>query len=232
MKRGFFVPKSVGSDYVPNERDSQGARIWDTASQEVGLGKQAALHSINQQYSQTINNAYSNYLMANRGIRGSQMGQGYKEAYMQMTEQNLMAGIAETNLNAGQLRQQIGGQAQEQLGGIQDMMTNEIANFDRVSTTMNDYLGYVKTLSGSLDASKTYLTADQQSLSLDDMYDTLFAAQPQGYVDAEGNLGMSYIEWINSKMKDSQSDRNWSQWLFSQGGFDKFRDATKKGINK
>ena len=80
------------------------------AASEIGLNKQAAIQTLNKQYSTTINNAYTNYLAANRGVQGSNMGQGYKEAYIQKSQENLVANVAESNLNAAKVRADLAGQ--------------------------------------------------------------------------------------------------------------------------
>lgn len=232
MSKGFFVPNSVSSQYVSNKKTSEGAYQWDQANQEVGLGQQAAFQTINKQYANTINAAYSNYLAANHGIRGSTMGQEYKQAYTQLTQEQLAAQVAETNLTAGQLRQEVNQGAEGAKSQIEEMFQGEVANMDRTAKSASGYLEYLKSLTGSMDASKTYLSPDQASLSIDDMYDTVFQAQPQNYLDAEGNIGMSYIDWVNSQIKDTTVDKTWSQWLFGQGGFEQFKQATKKGVKK
>lgn len=231
MKSGFFVPNSISENYVATKKTSDGEYIYEKASQEATLGKQAALQTVNKQYSNTINDAYSNYLLASRGIRGSDMGEGYKEAYLKATNEQVMAQVAETNLTAAGLRAEIGEATNKQLAGVQSAYDTEVANMDRVYNTANDYLSYLKTLGKSTDLTSKYLTADQESLSIDDMYDTVFQAQPQDYLDAEGNIAMSYIEWVNAKLKDTDADKSWSKW-FLQGGFDQAKSAVKKGVKK
>jgi hypothetical protein len=230
MAKGFFVPNSVSSNFVSNQRNVGGDYKYDTAINEVGLNQQAALQSLNKQYSTTINNAYTNYLAASRGVRGSNMGQGYKEAYIQLAQDNLMSEIAKTNLTAANARAQIGYEGSQQIGNISQQFETEVSNMDRAVKSMNDYLAYVKTLTGKDDASQTYLNKDQMNLSLDNLYEVLFNAQPQAYLDTEGNMGMSYIQWVQKNLKDTSADMAWSQWLFGQGGYNQFREATRKGI--
>lgn len=232
MSKGFFVPNSVSSNYVANKKTQQGAYQWDQATQEVGLGQQAAFQTINKEYANTINTAYSNYLAANRGIRGSSMGQGYKEAYTQKTQEELATNVAETNLTASNLRQQMAGQGAQAVGNIQSLYEQEVTNMDRVSRTAGDYLGYLKSLTNSKDPSKLFLDPDKANAQLDDMYDLVFSAQPQDYLDDQGNQGMSYTQWVNSQLKDVDKDTVWAQWLFGQGGLNQFQAATKKGVKK
>lgn len=233
MRKGFFVPHSQSSDYVSNKRGSGGAYKWDQAAGEVGLQQQAAFQTLNKQYSTTIDAAYTNYLAASRGIQGSTMGEGYKEAYKQATQEGLQANIAETNMNAAQARMEITQQSLSKLQNIGSMFEAEVANMDRVGRTMEGYLSYLDSLMGAPDskiAGQKFLSEDQVGKRADTMYDMLFAAQPRGYLDAEGREAMSYSEWINSQMKDNQADVAWSNWLFGQGGLQQFRNATKKGI--
>ena len=231
MKNGFFVPASISENYVSNKKTADGSNVWDKATGEATLGKQAALQTVNKEYSNTINNAYSNYLLANRGIRGSDMGEGYKEAYIEATKAQLMNQAAETNLTAANLRVEIGEAINKQLIGVRGAYETEVANMDRVYSSANDYLSYLKTLGKSTDLTSKYLTADQESLTIDDLYDTVFQAQPKDYLDEKGNIALSYIEWVNAQLKDTEADTSWSRW-FLQGGFNQAKIAVKKGVKK
>lgn len=231
MTTGFFVPASISENYVANKKNAGGANVWDQASGEVGLERQSAFQSINQQYNETINNAYHNYLLANRGIRGSEMGEGYKEAYLQATQQQLASQAAEANLTAAGLRSEINQETIKRQETIQSVYDTEVANLDRVFSTANSYLTYLKTLGKSTDLTARYLTPDQESLTIDDMYDTVFQAQPKDYLDEEGNIGLSYIEWVNSQMKDTEADSSWIKWFLS-GGFNQAKTAVKNGIKE
>lgn len=231
MSKGFFVPHSVSGNYVSTQRNRDGAYKWDTSVNEVGLGQQAAFHSLNQQYSTTINNAYSSYLMANRGIQGSAMGQGYKEAYMQKSQQELIDNIAETNLNAGAARSQFANEGIQQIGLLDKQFKTEVSNMDRVAHSAKDYLSYLNNLSGENDINQKYFDENKRKLTIDDLYEDVFRAQPgKSFRDIEGNPGMSYTEWVNANLKNNTADITWSQWLFGEGGLNQFRDATKKGI--
>ena len=198
MSRGFFVPNSVSDNFVANQKTSTGDYKWDKAVGEVGLSQQAALQTLNQQYSTTINNAYTNYLAASRGIRGSSMGQGYKEAYMQQAQQGLQEQVAETNLNAANARYQIGSESLQAIGDIQQQYATEVSNMNRVSQSLNDYLGYINSLTldpskpgYKADANQYYFDEDRRQLSVDELYNDLFNAQPRNFIDAEGSLGLS-----------------------------------------
>lgn len=230
MATGFYVPNSISSNYVSNIKTNEGDYKYDKAVAEVGLSHQAALASISKDYSTTINKAYSDYLSANRAIRGSAMGQGYKEAYLQANQEALAQEVAQDNLNAANARYQLASSSQEAIGNISSQFKQEVSNMDKVAYSAKNYLEYLKTLTGANNASQTYLSEEQMNMSLDNMYDVLFNAQPQGYLDAEGNPGMSYIQWINANLKDTEADKEWAQWLFGQGGYTQFVNATKKGI--
>jgi len=231
MKTGFYVPNSISESFVSNQKTKGGTYQWDQASQEVGLGKQAALQTVNKQFSTTINNAYSNYLAANRGIRGSVMGEGYKEAYVQANQEQLHAQVIESNMTAAMARQEIGQDSNMMRESIQKAYDTEVANMDRAYKFADDYFGYLKTLSGLNDADLKYLDESQSAASIDDMYDTVFQAQPRDYVDEKGNVALSYTEWVNSQLKGNDSDLTWAKWLFSQGGLSQVQKAAGVGKN-
>ena len=232
MSTGFFVPKSISESFVANKKTAEGTNQWGKASSEVGLEKQAALQTLNKQYSSTINDAYSNYLLASRGIRGSDMGEGYKEAYFEATQKELASKAAEANLGAATARQEIEQGASKQLLSVQEAYDTEVANMDRVYGSANDYLSYLRTLTNKTDMTTPYLSTDQMSglesraLTIDDMYDTVWQAQPVDYLDEEGNIALSYIEWVNTQLKGTDADKSWIKW-FLQGGFDQAKAGSK-----
>lgn len=231
MSRGFFIPNSVSGNYVSNKRNANGNFQYDQSVNEIGLNQQAAFQTLSKQYNSTINSAYSNYLAANRGIRGSSMGQGYKEAYIQQNQENLQSQVAETNMNVANARTQLNSEASSMVAGVQKQFETEVGNMDRVANSMNTYLGYLKTLTNKKDPSQTYLNSSQMNESLDNMYGTVFQAEPDAYLDNEGNIGMRYIDWVRTKLKDTEADKAWSDWLFNYGGYGQFKDAVnQKGI--
>lgn len=232
MSKGFFVPGNTSQNYVSNKKNTDGAYTYDTAFQEAGLQHQQALSSINKQYNATIESAYSNYLSANRGIRGSNMGAGYKEAYLAKQQEAQAAQIAELNYNAANVRGQLAENTNATLGNIQDVFNTEVAYMDRVASGANSYLGYLKTLTHVDDAERMYITEDKMNLSIDEMYDTVFGADigtMKSFLDSSGNQALSYLDWSNNQFKDSEADRAYAKWFYS-GGLQQFKKATKKGI--
>lgn len=231
MSSGFFVPKSISENFVSTQKGATGANVWDQAMAEIGLGKQAALQTINKQYNTTIADAYSQYLLANRGVSGSNMGEGYKEAYNNVLQAQLANQVAQANITAAGARQDVNTETGKQQAAIKSAYETEVANLDRVYSTANDYLAYLKTLTKSTDMNAKYLTPDQEALTIDDMYDTVFQAQPRDYIDSEGNLALSYIEWVNMNLKGTDADTSWGRWLV-QGGLESAKAGVKKGVKK
>lgn len=224
--KGFYVPNSISSSYVANKRNEEGSLAYQTMANEVGLQRQAALQDLGQQYASTIENAYAAYLAGQRGIAGSGMGQGYKEAYLQKQQQAMMQQVAETNATAANARQELANQEANVQEQIQKQFEEEVGYFDRTAKLAGDYLSYLKTLVGQ-DGASTYISPDDSEKSVDVMYDTIFGAQPQGYLDAEGNKGLSYLQWVNQNLGKSSADNAYAQWLFGRGGYQEFVNSTK-----
>lgn len=226
--KGFYVPGSRSGSYVASKRDEEGSLAYETAATEVGIQKQAALQSLGETYASTIENAYASYLSNQRDIRSAAMGQGYKEAYLEAQEQNLMANIAEANRTTASVRAELESQEAQAQSAIEQQYQTEVAYLDRVAATMNDYLTYVKSLTGKEDATQKYFTEEQEKLTVDDLYEQLYTAQPQGLIDEEGEAGKTYTQWIQSQLKDTAEDTAWSNWLFYQGGWQDFISSTTK----
>lgn len=220
--KGFYVPDSMSSSYVANKRNETGGLLYESAANDLGIAKQQAVQTLEQNYAQTIDNAYSAYLAANKNVLGSQMGQGYKEAYLENQRQQLQRNIAETNLSAAQARQELGTQEAQAQQQITQAFQSEVSNFDRAAQSMSDYLAYVKSLT-SQDGTSSYLSDEYKDLGVDELYHVLFEAQPQGFIDVEGNAGMNFLDWTRSKLGTSSADDAYRQWLYGQGGYQELR---------
>lgn len=220
MANGFYAPTSVLGSYVSNKRDENGSLIYESAANKIGINEQAALQGISRDYSQTINNAYMSYLTNKQGILGSSMGQGYKEAYLQNQQDQLINDIANANMNAANYRQQITASADEARENVQQAFNTEVANFDRVIDSLSGYFDYLKTVYSTDDklGDLYYLSAAQRdpNTKVDDMYDILFAAQPQ----ARG--GQTYLNWMGSNY-NNYGGNDWWQW-FNTGGYKEARN--------
>lgn len=227
MSRGFFIPNSNNSAYVNTKKNIDGSYQYSQRVNEVGLGHQVALQSVSKQYNATIDKAYSNYLSANRGIRGSNMGQGYKEAYLQETQNQLESQIIDTNLNAANARTQLSNEAFKAIGDIRAQFETEVANMDRTENSLRGYYDYLKTLTNATNVEQGYLTPEQQQLPLEQLYESVLGAEPLSYIDEQGNKGLRYRDWLNNSLKDTTADRAWSEWLFNYGGFEQFKRSKK-----
>lgn len=232
MAKGFFVPESFSANYVDNLRNEEGTYKYENQLRDVGIQKQAAIQDLNKTYSDTINNAYSSYLNSKRSIMSSNIGEGYKQAYLQGQEAQLQQNIAQASVNAASARQQIETQEAKASDEIGEAFKTEVSNMNRVAESMQQYLVYLKGLTkGEGDQAQKYITEDQEKYRLDQMYDVIFNAQPYDYKDKTGVAGASYIEWANAQVKNTQADRDWFNWLTTYGGLQQFKQAAQPLID-
>ena len=231
---GFYVPGSVGGSYVANKRDEEGTLLYEGAANEIGIQKQAAIQQLEKNYAATVENAYASYLAANRGVQGSQMGQGYKELYKQIQQQQLQQNIASTTSEFNKQVMNVEAQEESAKQQIQERFQQEVSYFDRLQQSLSNYFEYVKTLTDK--DGNGYFDPYELNQSVDSMYDILGTAQPIGQYDSEGNYigysdqdgkaGMTYSEWIANQMGTSDEDQAWYQWMIG-GGFNEFMNAPK-----
>lgn len=223
---GFLVPSSIGQSYIDSKRTEEGSFQYDSYYNRAGIQKQSALQSLGNMYESTIENAYASYLASQRGIMGSNLGQGYKEAYLQNQQQALMSNIAEGNLTLAKGRAELSVQEVQEKAAIDKQREAEIGNINRVAKTFENYLGYVKSLSKD---GKSPLSEEQMNMSVDDLYETLQGErfQPQSYLDTEGNMGLPYSQWVNQQLTTSTVDTAFGQW-FNQGGLSEFLQAVRQ----
>ena len=231
---GFYVPGSASGSYVANKRDEEGTLLYEGAANEIGIQKQAAIQQLEKNYAATVENAYASYLAANRGVQGSQMGQGYKELYKQIQQQQLQQNIASTTSEFNKQVMNVEAQEESAKQQLQERFQQEVSYFDRLRQSLGNYFEYVKTLTDA--DSNGYFDPYELNQSVDSMYDILGTAQPVGQYDSEGNYigysdqdgkaGMTYSEWIANQMGTSDEDQAWYQWMIS-GGFNEFMNAPK-----
>ena len=231
---GFYVPGSVSGSYVANKRDEEGTLLYEGAANEIGIQKQAAIQQLEKNYAATVENAYASYLAANRGVQGSQMGQGYKELYKQIQQQQLQQNIASTTSEFNKQVMNVEAQEESAKQQLQERFQQEVGYFDRLRQSLGKYFEYVKTLTDA--DGNGYFDPYELNQSVDSMYDILGTAQPIGQYDSEGNYigysdqdgkaGMTYSEWIANQMGTSDEDQAWYQWMIS-GGFNEFMNAPK-----
>lgn len=238
---GYFLPNKIANEYVASKRNEEGAYEYDTYLQDIGMQTQAAIQSLNKSYSDTINNAYSQYLNSKRTILNSNMGQGYKEAYLQNQQQALQQNIAQASLTSAETKQQILQQAYEQQSAIGKTFQNEVTNMEQVGTMLSGYMEYLK---GVTNGSGSYYDAiisgkglsdyaKDNQIYAEDLYDELYNAQPglkdNMYTDEEGNVALGWTDWLNTQIK-TDKQQSWYDWYMGAGGYEQFQDAYKKGI--
>ena len=238
---GYFLPNKIANEYVANKRNEEGAYEYDTYLQDIGMQTNAAIQSLNKSYSDTINNAYSQYLNSKRTILNSNMGQGYKEAYLQNQQQALQQNIAQASLTSAETKQQILQQAYEQQSAIGKTFQNEVTNMEQVGTMLSGYMEYLK---GVTNGSGSYYDAiisgkglsdyaKDNQIYAEDLYDELYNAQPglkdNMYTDEEGNVALGWTDWLNTQIK-TDKQQSWYDWYMGAGGYEQFQDAYKKGI--
>lgn len=214
-----YVPSSMSKSYVESKRTPEGTRGYLQAEQELDIQKQSALQSLEKEYSSAIENAYASYLSNQRSIGLSKMGEGYKQLYRQMQEQELASNIAQTNLSTSKARQELGLQTEEAKSQLEQTKQAEISNLNRVQNTMQQYLDYVKSMQETEGIQ--LLTEEQQNMYIDDLYETLYN------LPVTGTNVARYSDWIRSNLTGSKEDTAWGDWLYS-GGLQDFMNAVKQ----
>lgn len=219
----FFIPGSMSSEYVSSKRDELGSNYYEGQIAEVGLQKQAALQQLGKNYSQAIDNAYSSYLAANRGVNMSNMGQGYKELYKEAQEQQLMSNVLSSTEYLQQQRAQLNQQEAAAQSQIQQAYKTEVEYFDTLQQMFANYYDYVKGLTTEGGgAGESYFNETESQQSINSMYEILANAKPQAYKDAEGLSGLVFSDWVRKNYKNS----DWYQW-FLTSGYHEFMNAPK-----
>lgn len=215
---GFYTLGSRSASFVDNKRNEDGTFEYENASNAIGIERQRALQDLSKNYNKTINNAYASYLAGQQKIANSNMGLGFKEQYMNMQQEATTAQIAEANLSAAKVRQEINESANEAQQQVNITRQQEIANLDRALTMMNDYREYVNSLEDR--SGKSMYDDEQLDWDIKYLYNDLFNMDPKDYYEDRKNdiRGKSYAEWLRDNLSDSDNDLNFGNWLYYGGG--------------
>ena len=199
MSTGFYVPNKIANSYVENKRNRTGEFVYESDLQDIGVETQAAIQSLNKSYSSVINDAYINYLNSKQKIMNSNLGQGYKEAYVQQQEQALQHDMEQATLSAAETKQALLKQQYEQNLGVKQAFETDVNYTDRVDVELGKYLEYLKTV--TTKAGQSYYDAMVSGHGLkdidaavgikaQDVYDALYNAAPKDYYNEKGEVDL------------------------------------------
>ena len=238
---GFYIPQNLAKGYVLNQTNQDGSYKYDVDadgniySGKTALQAQKAIQNLNQTYSDTINNAYSQYLNSKHNINMSSMGEGYKQAYIQRQEQAFKDAQVQASMNAAEARQTLGETLNKADLAVNQQYQQEVNYMNTVAANLDKYLTYVEGLrkaneDGTYNPDgEGYLTDYQQGQTLESMYDILFNAQPVGYKTIDDKDGQNFLDWMRDQVKTPE-DQEWFNWL-STGGYEQFKQGALQTYN-
>ena len=236
----YYVPNKIANSYVANKRTETGEYMYDSAMQDIGMETQAAVQSLNKSYSNVINDAYTNYLNSKRSIMSSDLGQGYKEAYIEKQQEALQETAAQASLSAAETKQQLLQQQYESQAAVGKAFQTEVLNMEQVGTQLTNYMEYLKNVYGEAGTSyyedvisgKGLTDLDAKvGLKAEDIYDVLYNAQPKGYSTEGGEAAMGWMDWLKTQIK-TEKEQSWYDWYVGEGGYEQFQDAYGSGYSQ
>lgn len=226
---GFYIPENLAKSFVLNQYKEDGTPKYNIDSSgniyspEDTMNAQKAIQSLNSSYSDTINNAYSQYLNSKRGIIASDMGEGFKQAYLQQQEQALQQSQIQASMNAAEARQTILGEVAEANAAVGKNYEQEVGNINTLAANVDRYRTYVSSLVNKDDSNISFLSDYEKTLNTEYLYDILLNMQPSDYIDDKGVAGLSFIDWMKNQVS-TDSDQQWFNWL-TTGGYEQFKQG-------
>lgn len=230
---GYYVPSSYSANYVANKKDNDGTYVYDSAINRAGIDAQRNLQQLNKQYNMTINNAYAQSLLANRGLQASSLGTGYKQAFAQNLQKSMEQEVAQVGLSVQDAKQSIFERLGQDLSGIASIQQGEVDNMRRMASSLEKYHDYLKTLT----APSSYLE-DQgfkvgDEFTFEDNYDKIFSTQKgiiSAYLDEQALPGLSWEDWLRQNSGNTDKDTAWLDWVYTSG-LNQYKDFIKNGTN-
>ncbi len=232
---GYYVPSSFSANYVANKKNADGTYTYDSAINRVGIDTQRNLQQLNKQYNVTINNAYAQQLMANRGLRASALGTGYKQAYVQQLQASLNQEVEQVSLSVAETKQNIFNNLTQNLNQVAAAQQQEIDNMRRMASSLEQYNTYLQGLT-TLEGNTYTTDFGFREGSFEENYDKLFDQEINNsgilskYVDENNNVGLSFEDWLRQRSGTSSQDTSWLDWVYN-GGYTQYRDFVTDKIN-
>jgi len=233
---GYYIPSSFAGNYVSNKKNEDGTYAYDSAVNKVGIDAQRSLQQLNKQYNVTINQAHGGSLLANRGLRASALGTGYKQAFAERLQASVNDEVAQVGLSVANTKQNIFDSLANNLGQIGAMQQQEMSNIGRMAGSLEQYHEYVKTLR-NVETNQAYTEVNKfkvgDGYSFEDNYDQLFGINNgglAGYTDDNAEAGLNYTEWLRRNSGNSAADTGWLDWAYG-GGMDEYKNFIKNGVH-
>ncbi len=228
---GYYVPSSFSANYVGNKKNEDGTNVYDSARNSVGIDAQRNLQQLNKQYNVTINQAHAGNLLANRGLRASTLGTGYKQAYAEQLQASVNNEINQAGLSVADAKQNIFNNLAGNLNQINMAQQQEMTNMGHMASTLEQYYGYVQGLTDEgmnkyTDTNKFDMSAGS---TFEDNYTNLFSMNKgtvANYFDENNNPALAYEDWLRQNEKDT----NWLDWAYG-GGMTQYQDFIKNGVH-
>lgn len=227
---GFYVPSNFSANYVANKKNEDNTYVYDSARNRAGIDAQRNMQQLNKQYNVTLNSAYAQNLLANRGLQASALGTGYKEAFAQDLQASTNEQITQASLSVGDAKQNIFSSLASQLEQIGGVQKQEIDNMRRVAGSLEQYYDYVKGL--QKEGTPYTETYGFNEGDFEANYEKLFQANKgsvEGYLDLESNPALAYEDWLRQKSGTSEADTAWLDWVYG-GGLNQYKDFVQPKI--
>jgi hypothetical protein len=224
---GYYIPSSFSANYVSNKKNEYGTYAYDSAVNKVGIDAQRSLQQLNKQYNVAINQSHGGSLLANRGLRASALGTGYKQAFAENIQASLNDEVSQISLSVADTKQNIFAALGNQLNQIGQLQQQDVNNMRRMAGSLEQYHGYLQTLQSS--TSTTKYSEDYKfntNGTFEDNYDKIFETQKgimQNYMDENSNTALSWEDWLRQNSGSSNADTAWLDWVYG-GGATQYKD--------
>jgi len=137
-----------GSLLAQHQRDSEGRMLWDQIIGNASLQHANASNVLQGQYSSAVASAYEASLASQNVVRGSNLGQGYKDVYETALRQSLVGQVNELAGQRMQAQDQINNQHAKNMSVINNELMRNAENFTTYSDALIDYAAYLQNVDG------------------------------------------------------------------------------------
>lgn len=136
----IYTTDEVKSQLAESNRQYYGQKTWENLYNSIDYAKQEALGLAKQNYSQEMADAYASAYRSDQSILSSNLGQGYKTAALDETEQALQEAYNTYKQNYLSNVATIESNVAKQTASVTDALTTESENTTKLANSFYEYL--------------------------------------------------------------------------------------------
>lgn len=259
---GTIIDSSKISDYLEDaNKDYKGRRVWGQMFGSLDLLKQKSTNQLENQYSASVNTAFTDTSKANTSIVGSNLGTGYKQAAMAENDQALEEAYNASLQNFLSGKNQINDSIAESAYGVNSTLKQQADYTAKYANSHFDYLQNLWDKQEAGELSTNLFNEANWSKYTNEVYDDMgnlstdeegnpirllkdISEIRSGMFDEDGELTLAGVDFFDQMQNDTASrgiyslsdylvdnDKDLYDWQMNYNPYDHAPDSLGNSTN-